>query len=332
VRLEVLDGGLQTTVQDAGRPGLGHLGVPQSGAADPWSLAVANALLANDPGAAALELTLVGPELRAIDSVVVALAGADLGGTATAPGAQAVRMRPGRSIRLAPGTSLRFPGPVAGETGIRSYLALPGGVDVPIVLGSRSTALAAAFGGHAGRALTAGDVVRPLLANPDALRSWPSSCAHPLAGAGGRIRVLPGPDATSAGAALEGLCEVAWTVRPDSDRMGLRLEGPLLAGGAGELLTAPTVWGAIQLPPGGGPIVLLADHQPTGGYPVIAVAIMADRPALGQLGPGAAIRFELVQEAAAREALATQRGELAAATRSLVADGAWDDLWRDAGA
>ncbi len=329
--LEVLDGGLQTTVQDAGRPGLGHLGVPCSGAADPWSLAVANALLGNEPGAPALELTLVGPDLRAIDDVTVALAGADLGGTAMTPGERAVRVRPGRSIRLAAGSILRFAGPVPGESGIRSYLALPGGVDVPIVLGSRSTALAAGFGGYEGRALTASDVVRPLRGNPAETMSWPPTWAHPMAGAGGRVRVLPGPDAAAAGA-LDGLCEATWTIRPDSDRMGLRLEGPLLGGGGGELLTAPAVWGAIQLPPGGGPIVLLADHQPTGGYPVIAVAITADRPVLGQLGPGATIRFELVPEAAARDALAAQRGELAAAIRSLAADGAWDDLWRGAGA
>ena len=113
--------------------------------------------------------------------------------------------------------------------------------------------------------------------------------------------------------------------------MGLRLEGDPLATGSGDAITAPTTWGAVQVPADGQPIVLLADHQPTGGYPVIAVAIAADRPVLGQLGSGATVRFEAIEEATAREVLATQRRVIDAAAERVGDDARWDDLWQGAG-
>lgn len=328
--LEVLAPGLLTTVQDEGRPGLGRLGVAAGGAVDRWSLAAANALLGNEPGAAALELTLIGPDLRVAAPLVAAIAGADLGGVVeTAEGA--VPLPPGQSRALPAGAIIRFPGPVAGETGCRAYLAVPGGIDVPAVLGSRSTALAGAFGGLDGRALATGDRLQPVgAAGGGSVAGWPASSPHPAADAGGVVRVLPGP-APNADAALAGLCERAWAVSPTSDRMGIRLDGPPLAGGAGDVLTQPTAWGAVQLPSDGRPIVLLADHQPTGGYPVIAVAITADHPILGQLGPGAEARFAPVTPAAAREALAGRRRAMAAAIRQLRRDARWDGLAADAG-
>ncbi|MEO7664847.1 MAG: 5-oxoprolinase subunit PxpB, partial [Candidatus Limnocylindrales bacterium] len=148
---EVLDGGLQTTIQDDGRPGLGALGVPRSGAADRTSLAIANALLGNPPGAAALEATLVGPELLACRDVLVGLAGADLG-------AATGDLRPlgsGRAHRLVAGARLRLPGPAEG--GSRAYLAIAGGFDIPRVLGSSATSLVGGFGGLDGRAIRRGD-------------------------------------------------------------------------------------------------------------------------------------------------------------------------------
>jgi antagonist of KipI len=143
--------------------------------------------------------------------------------------------------------------------------------------------------------------------------------------------VLPGPDTSSAPGGLDALCSVEWRIGSDSDRMGLRLEGPPIAGGSNDRLTAPTTWGAIQLPAGGGPIILLADGQPTGGYPVFAVAITADHPILGQLPPGATLRFEAVSVATARDALAAQRRDLAEARRAIRLATGWDDLWLHAG-
>jgi antagonist of KipI len=333
--LEILEPGLLTTVQDRGRPGLGHLGVPVSGACDPVALAAANVAVGNEPSAAALEVTLVGPRLRALAPTVVALGGADLG--ARIVGGRHVP--PGACVRLGSGDVLELPGPVAGERGCRAYLALPGGIDVPEVLGSRSTCLVAAFGGLDGRALVAGDLVRPSRAQPSALAHLHGAAStHPVAqlprfgGGPEPIRVLPGPD-DQAGVAIRELVGREWTVAAASDRMGLRLDGePLATLDDGSTLTHGVGWGSVQLPPGGRPIVLLADHQPTGGYPVVAVAILADRPALGQLAPGARVRFEPTTVEAAREALRVQRARLAELERIAAEDRTWEALWHDAGA
>lgn len=325
--LEVLDGGLQTTIQDAGRPGYGHLGVPESGACDPWSLAVANLLLDNPPGAAAIECTILGPELQVLEPTVVGLAGADLGGIERDTGR---RLRPGAAYALARGTVVGFPGPADGETGARAYLALPGGADVAAFLGSASTCLAGGFGGIDGRALRRGDRVAPRRVGAElAEHRWPEGSASGVEP--GVVRVLPGPDPVAARAALDGLVAGAWTVTPQSDRMGLRLGGrPLAAIGSGELLTHGVTWGAIQVPADGAPIVLLADHQPTGGYPVAAAAIVADRPVLGQLRPGAAVRFVTSTIDDARRALRAQREALYAGAEALAGVRRWDELWRSA--
>lgn len=324
---EVVEGGLLTTIQDAGRPGFGHLGVPEGGACDPWSLAVANLLVDNPPGAAAIECTLLGPELRVLAPVVVGLAGADLGGVERETGR---RLLPGAAYALARGDRIVFPGRSDGGSGARAYLALPGGVDVPTILGSASTCLAGAFGGIDGRALRRGDRVAPRRIGAElAEQRWPEG-----SGAGnepGVVRVLPGPDPVAARAAFDGLLAGTWTVAPQSDRMGLRLAGqPLPAIGSGELLTHGVTWGAIQVPADGAPIVLLADHQPTGGYPVAAATIVADRPDLGQLRPGAHVRFIRSTIGEARRALRDQRQALQAGAEALAHERRWDELWRSA--
>jgi biotin-dependent carboxylase-like uncharacterized protein len=317
--LEVLAPGMQTTVQDAGRPDLGHLGVPLSGACDAWSFDVANALVGNEPGAAALELTIAGPELRTVTDCVVGLAGADLGGLIVDTGR---RLVPGRSHRVPAGVTISFPAPLA--AGARAYLALPGGLDVPLALGSRSTCLAAGFGGLEGRPLRAGDrlaCLRAADAAPEG-RTWPSDVGDQP------IRVLSGPDP----AELDDLLAQAWTVAAESDRMGLRLDGDHIAGGghAGQRRTHGIVPGTIQRPPDGRPIVLLADAQPTGGYPIPAVVATADLPRLGQLRPGGELRFELVDRPAARRALLDRRAAWERGVRNLVAGADWDELWRSA--
>ena len=323
--LEILDPGLLLSVQDTGRPGFARLGVTRGGAADWWSLAIANLLVGNQPAAAALEATILGPGVRALRTITLGLAG-------TMPArvrGMSRPVEPGATITLAVGDVLEL-GPA---TGARGYLAVPGGIDVPLVLGSRSTALGAGFGGLEGRALRAGD--RLVAADPGRALSpvgWPGAPAPEPVDAAHPLRVVLGPDARDLGAALEALTSSSWTVSPTSDRVGLRLEGPpVQRGRALELATHGVVEGAVQVPPDGRPIVLGVDHQPTGGYPVAAVVITADLPRLGQLAPGAEVRFELTDTATARSALAAANDVFEQARSDLREAARWDDLWRDVG-
>jgi antagonist of KipI len=323
--LDVLDGGILTTVQDSGRPDWTHVGVPTSGAADPWSLAVANLLAGNDRGDAALEMTVIGPRLRARDRGLIALAGADLGG-------RVVGRRPlsvGRTHRLSPGDVVAFDGDDRRGPGARCYIGLPGGIDVPVVLGSRSTCLPGAFGGFDGRTLRTGDVIRTRRASRQPAASelmWPGAN---LANSGGVItlRVVGGP--------APGMAELvagSWRVSPAVDRVGIRLDGPVLSEGArGEVLTHGVPAGAIQVPPDGHPIILCADHQTTGGYPVPGVVITADLPLVGQLAPGDDVRLEPTDLAAADRALAAQERALAAGADALRDAAGWDHLASSAG-
>jgi antagonist of KipI len=342
--LEVIESGILTTIQDAGRPDWTHLGVPVSGACDPWSLAVANLLVDVDPGAAAVEMTLMGPTIAVVESGVVAVAGADLGGLVRETGR---RLLPGRVHRLEASTTIEFPGPVDLATGARAYLAMPGGVAVPEVLGSGSTCLSGRFGGMGGRPLRPGDRLASQATKvqrrdlDDRIWAVPGGFAPAVDPGASPIRVVDGPHLDLLdGTIMGGLIAGPWTIDPASDRVGLRLAGPDLAGrgDAGsrpswpELLSHGVVWGAVQLPSDGAPIILLADHQTTGGYPVVAVAIAADRPRLGQLRPGTAVRFERTDLATAREELRRQRALLAAGVAALRETGRWDELWRSAGA
>jgi antagonist of KipI len=304
--LVVTDPGLLTTVQDAGRFGYGSLGVPASGAMDTRSLTIANLLLGNDRHAAALEMTIVGPTLTVKEPTTLAVAGADLGGVTR----EAQRLLPGRSYRLEAGTTISFAGQANASRpdGSRAYLAVPGGVDVPVVLGSRSTCLAARFGGYDGRQLRTGDRIDPREPKKNvAPLLWPVDDTRASgAGVPRAIRIIAGPwlQERRVRPALDGLLGTAWTIATDSDRMGVRLEGPSIAAeGAGEVLSHGVPNGAIQLPPSGLPIILAADHQTTGGYPVLAVVASADHGLVGQLGPGDEVRFELVDVAAARRSL-----------------------------
>ena len=321
---DVVDGGLLTTIQDAGRPGWTHVGVPESGAADPWSFAVANLLAGNDPNAAVIEATIAGPTLRALRPVTIALAGADLGGRVAGR-----RLRPGQTHGLAAGEILELPGGSHG--GARSYLAVPGGFAAPAILGSRSTCLAGAFGGFEGRALRAGDVIAAGRWRDDRPRacSWPEpdERSPQSAPAGTILRVVAGP-----ADGFEALAASAWRVAPASDRVGTRLDGPpLQVGIGGEVTTHGVPWGAIQLPPDGRPIVLGPDHQTTGGYRVVGVVISADRPVLGQLSPGDSVVLEATTPDAAVGELRTQQAALRAGAAAIRDAAAWDALAEAAG-
>jgi antagonist of KipI len=289
--LEVIEPGLLTTVQDAGRPEAVELGVPVGGACDPWSLGLANALLGNEPAAAGLEMTLAGATLRAMDDCLIAIAGADFGATIVDTGR---RLEPASREVLRRGQTLAF-GAADGLSGIRAYVAVAGGVDVPVVLGSRSTCLIGGFGGLDGRALRAGDRIR---AQDPARRLAPSATRDPAfrAPRASSLRVVRGPHASLLGSAWQQLLGHEYSVSARSDRQGIRLDGPALrsAEEPPSILSHGVTWGAIQVPPEGQPICLLADHQTVGGYPVLAVVIGADRASLGQLGPADPVRFSEV--------------------------------------
>jgi antagonist of KipI len=319
--LRVLRPGALATVQDLGRHGRQHLGIVTGGAMDPVSHRIANALVGNAADAATVEIALSGPALRFEVDALVALHGARF--AADVDGAPLPQWRP---VRVRAGTRVRI-GRV--EAGCFGYLAVAGGIDVQPVLGSRSTYLAGAFGGWRGRLLER-DAVLPLAPEAADLAAvrFGRATRRRRAIAVGRCETvgwfapaatLPEHDAPVI-RALEGLhaglfADAAraafyaerWRVAPDSNRMGFRLLGPRLELAArAEILSQATCLGTVQVPPSGQPIVLMADHQTTGGYPKIAEAIAADAPTLAQLAPGASLRFAaatLAEADAAREAL-----------------------------
>lgn len=305
----VIAPGLFTTLQDEGRWGYQHLGVPVSGAMDRASHRLANALVGNDAAAATLEATVTGPELRIEVDTEIAVAGADL--QATMDGRP---LAAGSAVRCTAGSTLRFG---ARRAGGRVYVAVAGGFDAAPVLGSRSTHVRTRTGGLSGRALRAGDRLgcpgRQLSVSVPALvapapglppdSSFAVAAALPQGGA--RLRVMAGPNTSFfSDAAYHRLTSARFVVAPDSDRMGYRLTGGNpIPRDTREMLSDVTFAGAIQVPPSGQPILLMADRQTTGGYPQLAVVISADLPLAGQLVPGDWVEFQLCSRAQAMAAL-----------------------------
>lgn len=301
--LHVLAPGTLTTVQDSGRRGWRHLGVGRAGALDADAARLANRLVGNAPDAAVLEITLSGPRLRFERSLRLALCGADIDARFVDEAGATAALPTGRPLTLPPG-ELRLG---AVRNGARAWLAVAGGIAVPVVLGSRSTDLRGGFGGVEGRALRAGDVL-PLgdaeVATPTAPRFPAWWIDRDFTDADARtVRYVP-----AAAGVLEGR---EWRVSPHSDRQGLRLLGDAPAPVRTERVSAPVAPGTIQQPPDGQPIVLLADAQTTGGYPELGHVIAADLPRLAQLRPGEALRFEAV-DARRADALARRRRALLA--------------------
>jgi KipI family sensor histidine kinase inhibitor len=291
---ELLAPGLLTTVQDLGRTGQRRRGIGGAGAADRASFLLANRALANDEGAAALECTVSGPTLRFLRPVRFALAGADLGALLQRDDLGAWPVPHGRSVLARPGNVLSFAGR---RSGCRGYVAFAGGLDVPLMLGSRATDLGSGFGGLQGRPLRQGDVLGAL----DNRREPPALApgAPGVAGDSARVRVVLGPQQQAfTQAALEAFLGESWNVGATSDRIGCRLQGPKLEhAGAKEIVADGMVPGCIQVPPDGQPIVMLADCPSTGGYPKIATVVSADLGKLAQLLPGqGCVRFEVVPE------------------------------------
>ena len=278
--LTVLASGPLTTVQDRGRPGWASIGVTRSGAADRRAAALANRLVGNDAAAAVLEVTVDGLRVRAGRTLLVAVSGAPA--PVTVDGRAAPFDAP---LTLRPGQVLGLGNPAVG---LRSYLAVRGGIGVPPVLGSRSTDTLSGLGPAP---LRPGDVlpVGALAADEPVVDVAPvrAPSSRPV------LRVLPGPRRDwLAPAAWTALTAEDWTVSPDSDRVGLRLAGPRLdRARTDELPSEGLVPGAVQVPPDGAPVLFLVDHPVTGGYPVLAVVTTDDLPAAAQLRPGDRVRF-----------------------------------------
>lgn len=274
VGFEVLDAGLLTTIQDRGRPGFAHLGVPRSGALDQRALALANRLLGNPADAAALETTLTGCVLRARGTLVVAVTGAfadvEIDGRPMAWGTRLV-VPDGAILRV--GAALH---------GARSVVGAAGGFEAEPVLGSRSRDTLSAIGPAP---LEAGSFLR--VGPSNVLDDEPAEV--PFQPPSRRLRLVPGPHLDWCDPEhLTG----SWSVSQESNRVGLRLEGKAIQRRSGEVRSFGMIAGAVQLPPSGRPIVLLADHATTGGYPVVAVVVDEDLTACAQWRPGDEITIQ----------------------------------------
>src|SRR5262249_37012823 len=302
--IHVIRPGMLTTIQDTGRWGYQARGVPVGGPMDPLSHRLANALIGNDRDAATLEITLLGPELEFESERMIAITGAEF--------AVLVDGRPapvGTPFVVAAGTRLSV-GPRA--RGARASLAVSGGIDVPRVLGSRSTHVVSSLGGFAGRALRAGDRVPLGPATAARAARPPDAPIVELPSGSGRVRVLPGPQADRfVDDALTALQSAPYTIAQNSDRMGFRLTGPRLVHTSGaDIISDPTPLGVLQVPASEQPILLMADRQTSGGYPKIATVITADLAVAGQLAPGDEIAFEVCSLREAMAALIAQEQAL----------------------
>ncbi|VWX57316.1 putative hydrolase subunit [Burkholderiales bacterium 8X] len=343
VGLTILRPGMLASVQDLGRHGHRERGICPGGALDPIGLQIANWLVGNAAGAAGLELTMGGCEIRFERACRIALAGDDF-----AARLDGQPVWPGWSLPVAEGQVLRLgmQNEWQPKPGLRSWLAVAGGIDVQMVLGSRSTDLKAGFGGLEGRALRRGDAlplgpseldaeqlarrrfgVRMPLWNLDNGKasgaSSPDSDRTARSGAGADatlvLRVMPGPECEQfTEASKDAFWQSRWRITPQSSRMGNRLEGPVLERSRSvDMLSSGVVPGTIQVPPSGQPIVLMGDSQTTGGYPRIGAVIRADLWRLASAPIGGHLRFARVDAAQALAAWQQQQSLLAGVARSL---------------
>ena len=292
-----------TTVQDLGRHGYQGLGVPVSGPMDLYSHRLANLVLGNEPKAAALEITLMGPELVVNGRVTCAVSGADIETMVDGN-----HVRPNVPFAVQSGARIRFG---SRRHGARLTLAVLGGFDVPETLGSRATHLVSRMGPFGGRALRTGDV---LPVGPSGSAGLGASRSRPLElpQGGARLRVVPAVHRQRfTDEAWARLLGTQFIVTPQSNRMGYRLDGAMLAHTeSADILSEAMPAGAIQVPASGQPILLLAERATTGGYATIANVISADLPIAGQLAPGDWITFDAVSHADALNALRARELDL----------------------
>jgi antagonist of KipI len=320
--IQVQAPGLLTTVQDLGREGFGAMGVSPSGAADPIALRIGNRLVGNAEGAAALEMTLLGGTFAFPEGAELALAGSDFGTTLDEKPVElwtSFEARAGQTLRLGPT-----------RWGARCYLCVRGGIAVKDFLGSASTHLLSGLGGHEGRALRKGDVVKIGESSGSYRKRTLAAKALERLSARKVLRSTPGPQSEwFPEASRRLLYSSAYRVAEETNRMGIRLQGeaiPMSSGGAanretgrnacpttgaGEMISEGVSLGAIQVPEGGMPIILFVEQQTTGGYAKIANVISADLSSLGQLRPRDEVRFERVDSETARSLLIEQERLLA---------------------
>ena len=321
-KIKVLNGGLFTTVQDKGRFKYQKFGVPVSGVMDSFSYKIANLLVGNSSGEAVLEATMVGPEIEFLDDTVIAVTGGDLGFSIngeTAPMWQAHPVMKGDKISF---SDL--------YKGIRAYIAFFGGIDVPVVMESRSTYVKSGIGGYCGRALKTGDLLRiedferkleeyPLKKVPEEhIPSYSEDI---------EIRVVMGPQNdffTEKG--IEKLLNEFYTAGMECDRMGIRLDGEEIEHKTGsDIISDAISFGSIQIPLSGKPIIMMADRQTVGGYTKIATVISADLPKLAQTKPGDRIKFKEVSLEEALSAMKENREILNAIENNLdLVEGHWE--------
>ncbi len=303
--IQVVAPGLLTTVQDLGREGFGPMGVSPSGAADTIALRVGNRLAGNAESTAGLEMTLLGGAFLFPEGGVVALTGSDFGATL-----DGVPVELWASLEIRAGQTLRT-GPT--RSGARCYLCVQGGIAVKLLLGSASTHLLSGLGGFEGRALRKGDVL-----HCGAMAAFQMRAVAPLAlqrlAPRKVLRVTGGPQSAWFPEDSQRLFyESIYRVTEESNRMGLRLDGPPVpAHSGGEMITEGITLGALQVPESGRPIISFVEQQTTGGYPILANVISVDLSSVGQLRPRDEVRFEVVAMDEARALLIEQEKLLAA--------------------
>ena len=307
--IAVLKPGLLTTVQDLGRPGYQQYGIVVGGALDAFAARTANLIVGNDDNAAVIEMAQTGPELRFEHEALVAWCGADfdarLGGEP---------LPPNRAVRVAAGETIGF---AVARSGLRAWFAIAGGVDVPLVMGSRSTYRRAGIGGHQGRPLMAADtlplgppsdwakqILASLRAGNIRATAWtvrPDTMGRPAPA--GVVRVLRGPEwEWFTVEAQLAFFRTDWRATREADRMGVRLDGPELTLEAPrEMISSAVNAGIVQVPPAGKPIVLLPSRQSVGGYPRLAAVAAVDLRRITQLRPGDTVRFDEITFAMAHE-------------------------------
>lgn len=282
---EVIKPGMFSTVQDGGFGGFRSFGIPTGGAVDLFSLRVANILVSNDQFAAGLEITVKGPKLRALNGAAIAITGGDL-----SPLLNGNPLPMWETVFVEEGDVIDFGGR---RTGCRCYLALSGGIDVPVVLGAKSTNTRMAIGGIKGRPLRKGDVIKMTKGSGKAvsfLELPPEK--RPVYGTDVTLRILPGPHfKLFSRRAVDDFVGAKFTVSERMDRMGVVLIGKPFDGTPSELVSQPVTPGAVQILPGGEPVILLAEAQTIGGYAHIGTVINADLDLAGQLFPGDKVGF-----------------------------------------
>jgi len=312
--ITVLNPGLLTTVQDQGRVGYQQFGVSVSGVMDPRAATVANMLVGNDEKEAVLECTMMGPHLQFDKANCIAITGGDL-----MPTIDGKPVPNYTAIKVEAGQVLKFTMP---KTGCRAFIAFAGGLDIPEVMGSRSTYMKAKIGGLEGRKLQKGDVIG-FRAPTSELKNmnFRSMASEFVPRKEYTIRVVLGPqDDYFTDAGIQTFLSQVYTVTAEFDRMGCRLEGEAIAHkDGGDIISDGIAFGAIQVPSSGKPIIMLGDRQTTGGYTKIANVISVDFRILAQLKQGDKVRFEQVSVKFAQDAMLTQRAALKTIRNALEA-------------